>query len=221
MDLEKKTDQLTKLSQRVKGQEPPAITLHQKQAAIAMAEIEKSIHDLIMEKMPIKVIFASLFYFWFTLEAPLRNLSEQQIDQALRSLDKTMEKIIWVIQSVVDTLPDHEPTMDMKKLGETVNDLKSYLSDRLLDHPLLQDDILRCTTNVNTRIHTVSSNLLKQSFHPEIIGNVLFSKWLRLSTLHAYISEEYYQEFYFVEIMSEVRKQVPIPTSDHFAGFMS
>jgi hypothetical protein len=61
MVFENKLDQIT---------ETPAFTVHQKQAAITMAEIEKSIIELIMEKMPVKIIFASLFYFWLRLEAP-------------------------------------------------------------------------------------------------------------------------------------------------------
>jgi hypothetical protein len=70
MVFENKIDQITKLSQRIKAQEPPAFTIHQKQAAITMAEVEKTILELIMEKMPAKIIFMSLFYFWLRLEAP-------------------------------------------------------------------------------------------------------------------------------------------------------
>lgn len=51
----------------------------------------------------------------------------------------------------------------------------------------------------------------KKSFHPEIVSNVLFNYWLRLSTLHVSISEEFHQklEFYFKEIISAARKQIP------------
>lgn len=128
------------------------------------------------------------------------------------SLEEAMKRILCVIKSVVDGLPNHEPTSDMKKLGKNVNDLKAYLSDELFDHPLLPDELIKQSTSVNTRIHTVTSNLLRQSIHPEIVSNVLFSRWLRISTLHVYVSEKYYQkmEFYFSEIIDGARKQVPI-----------
>jgi len=53
---------------------------------------------------------------------------------------------------------------------------------------------------------------MSKFIHPAIVANVLFSNWIRLSTMHACVSEEYYQkiEFYFVEIINAVRKQIPV-----------
>ncbi len=127
-------------------------------------------------------------------------------------IEEAVEKLIEVIKSVVDNLPDHEPTLDMQALGKNVNDLKAYLSDGPFDCILSPDKLVEHVTNVNTRIHTVTSNLLRQLFHPEIISNVLFGYWLRISALHACMLEEYYQkmEFYFSEIIAAARKQVPM-----------
>lgn len=212
MDFNEKMEHMSKLSQKIKAKEPPMFTVSHKQAAITMAEVEKVIVNLIMEKTSLKVIFASLFYFWLTLEAPLRNISEQKIDRWSMPLDEAILKIISVIQSTVNSLPDHEPTLEMKQLGENVNALKASIPDEQIDPLLLPDELVKQATNVNTRIHTITSNFLSQSFHPEIISNVLFGYWMRISTLHAYVSEEYYQkmEFYFSEIIDAARKQVPI-----------
>ena len=212
MNLEEKIGRFINLSQRIRNQEPPPVTLHQKQAAIVIAEIGQTLQGLIVEKMSIKVIFASLFYFWFNLEAHLRHLSEQQIDRGLTSLDETMKKIIDVINSVMNNLEDPESTSDMKNMEKTITALKSCLSDELFEHPSQRDELIRQTTNVNTQIHTIASNLLRQSFHPEIVANVLFSNWIRLSTMHACVSEKHYQkiEFYFAEIINAVRKQIPV-----------
>ena len=79
MKLKRKIKQIVNLSQAIRAQEPQASTLHERQAAVAMAEVEKCINDLIMEKMPIRVIFLSLFYFWLKLEAPLRDVSEKKL----------------------------------------------------------------------------------------------------------------------------------------------
>ena len=210
MNLNQKMEKIVRLSQTIRAQEPHASTIHEKQAAIAMAEISQCINDLIMEKMPVQVIFLSLFYFWLKLEAPLRNVSEKQADQPI-PVNEAMEQIIRVTKTVVDSLPNHNPSPEMKKLGTGINDLKSHLSEKNLNN-LPPDELIKISTNVNTRIHTVTSNLLMQEFHPEIIANVLFGYWMRVSTLQAYVSEEYYQkmEFYFSEIIEAARKQVPV-----------
>lgn len=78
MDFDKKIDQITKLSQRIQAQEPPAFIIHERQAAITMAELEKTITDLIMEKMSVKIIFLSLFYFGLDLK-PLWLVSNKLI----------------------------------------------------------------------------------------------------------------------------------------------
>lgn len=209
MKLEQKIEKIVNLSQAIRSQEPKASNVREQQAAVTMAEVAKCINDLIMEKMPIRVIYLSLFYFWLQLEAPLRNVSEREADQPI-DIKEAIEKIIRVIRETVDKLPRYNPSSEMQKLGESINDLKSYLSDDTMDH-LSPDEITKITVNVNTRIHTITSNLLKLSFHPEIIANVLFGHWLRVSTLQAYIPEEYYQkmEFYFSEIIEAARSQVP------------
>lgn len=63
MNVNQKLDQFLKLSQKIKSQEPPAFTPQQKQAAITMADMEKCLYDLISEGMPLKIIYASLFWF--------------------------------------------------------------------------------------------------------------------------------------------------------------
>jgi len=63
------------------------------------------------------------------------------------------------IKAVVDKVPSYNPSPEMQKLGGGINELKSHLSDEILDH-LSPDALIKILTNVNTRIHTVTSNLL-------------------------------------------------------------
>lgn len=209
MNLEQKIEKIVILSQAIHAQEPLPTTISEEQAAIAMAKISECVIDLLMEGMPVQVVEHSLFYFWLHLEAPLRHVSEEQVNQQF--LADAVEQIVTIIKTVLDNLPDYSPTLEMQRLGKEINDLKSYITGRALDH-LSANELVSVVENVNMRIHTVSSNLLMQSFHPEIIANVLFSYWLRTSTIQSYVSEKYYQkmEFYFCEIIAEVRKQIPL-----------
>ena len=85
------------------------------------------------------------------------------------------------IKEVVDKVPRYNPSPEMQKLGGGINELKSHLSDEILDH-LSPDELIKILTNVSTRIHTVTSNLL---IYPEIVANVLFGYWMLVSTLQA------------------------------------
>ena len=72
------------------------------------------------------------------------------------------------------------------------------------------EDQVKCqSTKVNTAIHTLTSDYLKQDYHPEIIANVLFSQWLRFSVFYG-VSEKEWQkmDYYFVEIIAAVRNYI-------------
>lgn len=204
-------EEIVAISRKIKEGEPAAITPHEQQAAIALAALEKTILTLVMAGMLPKIIFLSLFYFWLMLEAPIRGVSEEQLHQGELPLPQAISTVISIVQSTLKTLPDYQQSVDKKALGNKVDALKMLISDDELERELSQDELVYCTTHVNTLIHTVTSYLLGQSFHPEIISNVLFGYWLRLSTLHGYVYEPYYQkmEHYFNEIHTAVRKQVP------------
>ena len=205
-------NELAEISQRVKSQEPPATTPLQKQAAIVIAVLEKELINLIMERMLIKIIFASLFYFWIVLEAPLRGVSTKALSNWSMPLPEAIKRIIDVIETTLRNLPDHRPTADMEKLGAKVNIIKSLIPDSAIDCKLSPDEVLRQVTAVNTRIHTTTVGFFKKSFHPEIVANVLLGYWIRVSTMNGYVPESYYQkmEYYFDDIRKAVREYIPV-----------
>ncbi len=60
------------LSSKAHADLPPAMMQFQKETAIVQTGIEKLLIELMVKGMPFKVIFMSVFYFWFTLDVPLR-----------------------------------------------------------------------------------------------------------------------------------------------------
>lgn len=204
-------NEVAEISRRIKSQKPPATTSLQKQAAIIMAALEKDVMDLVMEHITIKMIFASLFYFWITLEAPLCGVSEKALDNWSMPLPEAIDRIINVIKTTLKNLPDHKPTIDMKKLGEKLNTVKSLIPDSEINRKLLPDELIMQATVVNTRIHTTIADFFKQSFHPGIIANVLLNYWIRASTINSHVPESYHQkiEHYFDDIGKAVREYIP------------
>ena len=59
-------------------------------------------------------------------------------------------------------------------------------------------------------ITPISDTYLTQDYHPEIVANVLFNQWLRLSVFYG-VSEKEWQkmDYYFVKILAAVRSYLP------------
>ena len=211
-DSELLIKEATKLSKEIKSTEPCLITKKEKEATIVMASIEKVLHNLIMEKIPCKIIVLSLFHFWITLEAPMRGVKNDSSGNLPAYKEKAILEIIDIIVKMLKKLPKYNETKTKKDLGKVINILKSEMSAHELDNVNLpRNELIAKTARVNEKIYGTTCELLKKSFHPVIIANVLFGNWVRLSTIGNNMPEESYQkiEYYFTEIIKEVRKHIP------------
>lgn len=211
MNIDQQMDHFFDLSQQLRAKERAPTTPNEKQAAVIIEEFEKCLYDLIMEKMPVHIIQASIFYFWVTLEAPMRGVGQHKIGRWSMPLDKAIHKIMYTVQTTLNSLPDPEQSPEMQEFGDTVEGIKAHIPDDHFSQSLSREELTFCSTYINTRIHTVTSNFLKQSFHPEIVANVIFSRWLRLTTMHASTPETYYQkmEHYFEKVIAAARNYIP------------
>lgn len=209
LTFEQRMGRMAKLAQQIQAKEP-AFTEPHKQVATAKAEIEKVILKLVMEKVTVKIIFFSLLYFWLKLEAIVHNVSDQQFDKWPRPIGEIATKIIETIKLVVNNLPDPNIADELKELGTHITAMKTQLPNEE-DTYISPAEQAKHVTNANTEIFMVISKLLNESFHLQIISNVIFGYVMRSSTINANVSEEYYQkmEFYFSEIIDAVRKQIP------------
>ncbi|NNM59257.1 MAG: hypothetical protein HKM04_05530 [Legionellales bacterium] len=212
-EIEKKTHieslltDIHQLSEKTQSQTVPAITPFQKQFLMAKADIEKTLISLLEQGCAIKIMVMSLFYFWFTLAAPLYHRKSQSMED--EDPLSHLTAIIALVKKTVKDLPAPEFSSDVHQLNEKMQALKQYASDpeKLDDVP--HDEAIRQTPLVNTAIHTVSSDYLQQDFHPEAVANALFSHWLRLSVFFG-ISENEWQkmDYYFVEILHAVEQYI-------------
>ena len=201
-------DDVHALSSKTHADLPPATTKFQKDTAIVQAGIEKLVIELMMDGMAIKVIIMSVFYFWFTLDAPLRVEDPSSFEGY--SPFEEMGNIIQLVKSTANALPKPTFSKELKLLNAKMEALKSNLP-----HPSSLDDVPEETVpyqsnKVNTAIHTLISDYIKQDYHVEIIANILFNQWMRLSVLYG-VSESDWQkmDYYFVEILTAVREYIP------------
>jgi hypothetical protein len=192
------------LSEQTYNQKTPAANAFQKEVLIAHAGIEKTLMELITQGYEIKIILMSLFYFWFTLEAPINGVSK-------KTLDKTdpfhhMLPVIKLVKSTSHSLPKPELSKEIRALNDSMQQLKKHLT-----HPEKLDNVpqeiaLEQTEAVNKAIHTITCDFLKKEMRIEAITNALFSHWLRFSVFFG-VSESEWQkmDYYLVEILKEVR----------------
>jgi len=200
-------NEIHELSKKTHAKIPLAITKFQKETTIVKAGLEKLLIELISEHMEVKIIYMSLFYFWFTLDAPLRGIQSESLNKL--SPFEEIGNIVSLIKKTTFKLPDPEFSADLKMLNSKMQSLKSNLpAPEDLDN-VPEDQVEYQSTRVNTAIHTLTSDYLKQDYHLEVIANVLFNQWLRLSVFYG-VSEKEWQKMdhYLVEILIAVRNYI-------------
>lgn len=196
------------LSSKTHADLPPAITQFQKETAIVQAGIEKQLIELMLEGMTVKVVLMSVFYFWFTLDAPLR-VKDPAVFDDYSPFDE-MGNIIDLVKTTARALPEPKLSSELKLLNAKMQALKANLPDPASLDEVDQATVAHQSNKVNTAIHTLTSDYLKQDYHPEVIANVLFSQWMRLSVFYG-VSETDWQkmDYYLVEILAAVRDYIP------------
>jgi hypothetical protein len=203
-EVEALLSEIHSLSEKTHAQVPPAFNDFQKQIAITQAGIEKTLIELIMQKYSLKIILMSIFYFWFTLEAPLYATDPESIDGEDALLH--MGAVIDIVKNTVRSLPTPKLTSEIKALNEKMQRLKSYLPDPKVLDKEVPENIEQQTAHINKMIHSVTSEFIKQDIHLEAITIVLFSHWMRFSVFFG-VSESDWQkmDYYLPSILKAVR----------------
>jgi hypothetical protein len=138
----------------------------------------------------------------------MRGIPPESLDK-LSPFDE-MGNIISLVRKTTFELPDPEFSSNVKMLNSKLESLKPSLPNpKDLDN-VPEDRVQYQSTRVTAAIYTLTSDYLNQDYHPVVIANVLFSKWLRLSVLYG-VSEQEWQKmnYYFVEILNAVRNYIP------------
>lgn len=140
---------------------------------------------LIHNGIRLKVIFSCLLYFWLKTEALLQNISEDQFNKWPTGIDQIAIKIIRTISATVNNLLDVKQTQDLKELGEQVALMKNMLPDEEGIY-ISAKEFARQVKKTNINIFIVMPAWLQKSYHPEIISNVVFCYFIKISTLNTH-----------------------------------
>ncbi len=197
-------NEIRSLSEKTHAQVSPPFNDFQKQIAITKAGIEKTIMELMAQKYAIKIILMSLFYFWYTLEAPLYAADPKSVNGEDSFLHMTA--IIDIIKNTAKSLPNPLLSPEIKALNKKMQKLKSHLPNPESLDSEIPENMEQQTAHINTAIHSVASEFLKQDIHVEAITISLFSHWLRLPVFFG-VSESDWQkrDYYLSDILKAVR----------------
>jgi hypothetical protein len=203
-------DELKNLHLEIHSTDPAPSNENERQAELTIRSFQQTVNSLIMSDIPIKIIFMSLFYFWFKLEADMQRVSDTKINAKLKNPDVLLKETIALIKSIVDSYEDNLQSSQMQTLGQNIDMLKLLITDDMIDCKLPYDELKEKTEKVNLCIVGVIKGFLDQSYNPEIIANVLFNNWLRFSAFNSSITEKYYQkiEYYFEEVTVALRAHI-------------
>ena len=114
------------------------------------AKVEETLMELIIQEYSIKVILMSLFYFWFTLEAPAHAADPESV--AGEDVFLHMGVVIEIIKNTVRSLPNQRRTPEIEALNEKMQILKSYLP-----HPEILDKLV--PENIENKLYTLIHRL--------------------------------------------------------------
>jgi len=168
---------------------------------------QKALMKLITEGYEIKIILMSLFYFWFTLDAPINGVSKQTLDNT--DPFEHMLPIITLVKSTTKSLPQPELSKEILALNDSMQQLKKHLTHPEELDKVPQEVAIEQTNTVNTTIHNTTCDLLKNDIHIEAVSNALFSHWLRFSVFFGVTESEWQKmDYYLVEILKEVRSYI-------------
>ncbi len=112
--------------------------------------------------MEVKIIYMSLFYFWFTLDAPLRGIPVKSLNKL--SPFEELGNIVSLIRKTTFELPDPEFSSNLKRLNSKMDRLKSNLRNPEDFDKVPQDQVQYQSARVNTAIHTLTSDYLKKNY---------------------------------------------------------
>ena len=178
-----------------------------KQTNTILVVFNRNIGDLLVSNVSIKVIFLSLFHAWVRLETILNNIAELRSVQII----ELSTQIINFIKSIIIFLPDYQPTKKIEKLNNKLDALKLTLPEKIFNPVLSENELTNQVTAADKKIKAMIDYFLHKSLSLEIIADAVFCECLRLSTLHASISEDYYlkMNYNFKIIINSVRKYLP------------
>lgn len=208
--MENELKKLTILGQKVKAKTLHGVTPSEKITAEAMMTLEAMVMKFILDGLSIRAVIMSLYYFWFILEAPLYQLEVNDLPEHISILD-SFSALAGRVQLHLSTLPNPPHDEDYQALAFHFDELKPFLAT---SHTHQQDIYSREAPpaqdieTINQTIHQITSELLLQDIHPQIIGALLCLNWLRLSTLIEQVPEAYYQkiDYYFEEMIQTLRE---------------
>ena len=208
--MENELKKLSSLGQKVKEKMVPGVTPSEKITAQTMMTIEAMVVRFISDGLSIRAVIMSLYYFWFLLEAPLYQLEVDNLPAHISILD-SFSTLAMQVHARLSTLPDQPYDEAYQALAAHIDELKPLLATS----PNHQNGIYsqevpsaKDIETINQTIHQVTSELLLQDVHPQIIGALLCQNWMRLSTLIEQVPETYYQkmEYYIEDLMQVLRE---------------
>lgn len=196
--------EIHQLSEKTSAQMPPAVSDFQKDTAIVQASIEKDLMDLIMSGYEVKMILMSLFYFWYTLDAPLRAKDPKAVDTT--DALSHMTPMIALIKATLQELPDPDLTPEIKNLNQKMQALKDRFSDPESLDQVSKETAQQQAEHINKTIHAITCEHIEKGVHLEILANVLFHYWLRFSVYFG-VSESEWQkmDYYFSQLITAAR----------------
>jgi hypothetical protein len=196
---------MRQLHQQIHRDNPPPANETERHIKLAMADMHRSLHKLILEHVGLKTLDLALLYHWLHIATLSRFITDPEFEVLAGKLDLVAGRLVATLNAMAAGIQDAGPSAPMAELGGMIQQARTIAQGLDSAAPLPHREVVRQSELTNTEIWLTVGDWLKKEINPAIIESVLFYHWLRISTIHANAPEPFFQklERHWPEVMAK------------------
>jgi hypothetical protein len=186
-------DLMAELRQRVRRDGPPPDD-EARQTQLALEDMKRTVCNLILKRVSLRTLELSLLYHWLHIATLNRFITDPEFKALASNLDMVGERLITTLKQTAAGIDDGGPSASMRERGEMIEQLRAAARSLNSDAPLPQAEVVRQSELTNREIWMTISEWLMKEINPTIIEGTLLYHFVRTSTIHANVPEEFFQK---------------------------
>jgi hypothetical protein len=185
--------EMRELHHRIHREDPPPADERERQAALVLDLMQRSVMDLVLEGMAPTILETALFYHWLRFTTWNHGHSEETFERGSQDMDSVMRPLILQLKEVAAAIEDEGSSTLMEALGERVQQVKNLYSS-LAKPTLPRSEVERQSEVTLRRIFRLVVTCLDHKVNPSLLEGTFLYYWLRTSTINANVPEAIFQK---------------------------
>jgi hypothetical protein len=203
-------DLIAELHHRIHRGDPSPGTDAERHAQRTMTDMQGVVRKLIQQRVSLNTLDLTLLYHWLHIATLNRFITDEEFSVLATRLDMVGQSLIATLKQIAAGIQDTGASPAMEELGQLLQQAKDAVQRLNPPVRLPHKEVVRQSELANREIWLMVSEWILKEFDTTIIESVLLYQWLRTSTIHANVPEEFFQklERHWPEVMDMVGQLV-------------